>query len=111
MSLSNPDRFLVRTLGKVRVKGKAEPTTIYEVLDPLPPEKKTMRIKTRDVFEKGILLYQQRRFSEAMEKFAKILAVDKNDKAVIFYNSVAAELRDSQIPDAQWDGTVEMHEK
>lgn len=110
-ALKNPGRFLVRSLGKVRVKGKAEPITIYEVLDPLPPEKKAMRIKTRDVLEKGILLYQQKRFAEAIEKFAKILAVDRNDKAVIFYSSVAAELRDSRIDEDRWDGTVEMHEK
>jgi class 3 adenylate cyclase/HAMP domain-containing protein len=110
-SLKNPERYLTRNLGKVRVKGKSEPITIYEVLDPLPRDIKAMRIKTRDVFEKGIILYQQKRFAEAIVKFAKILAVDKNDKAVLFYNSVASSLKDTAIADDDWDGTIEMREK
>ena len=38
-------------------------------------------------------------------------AVDKNDKAVIFYNTVCAKLKSENIPDGEWDGTIEMREK
>lgn len=110
-SLKNPDKYLTRNLGKIRVKGKNEPVTVYEVLDPLVYDVKSMRIKTKDVFEKGILLYQGKRFSEALEKFNKVLAVDKNDKAVLVYQKITAAMIGRDISDSEWDGTVEMREK
>ena len=110
-SLAHPERYLTRNLGKVRVKGKNEPVTVYEVLDPLEYKMKALRIKTKDVFEKGILLYQNRKFAEALVKFDKIIAVDEHDKAVLMYRQSAAGLKDKDISGVEWDGTIEMLEK
>ena len=62
-------------------------------------------------FEKGILLYQQKRFSEAMAKFTKILAVDKDDKILIKYYGICAEYEKNPSVADDWDGTLEMREK
>ena len=109
--LKHPERYLMRNLGKVRVKGKNEPVSVFEVLDPLPYKQKSLKIKTKDVLEKGIVLYQQKRFAEALEKFTKILAVDKDDKIVIkYYKTAEAYLKKPEVSD-DWDGTLEMREK
>ncbi len=109
--LAHPERYLMRDLGKVRVKGKNDPVSVFEVLDPLPEKQKTMKLKTKDVFEKGIILYQQKRFPEALEKFNKIMAVDQNDKIVIkYFNMCSVYAQKTTLPD-EWDGTLEMREK
>jgi len=70
-----------------------------------------MKIKTKEVLEKGIVLYQNRRFAEAAEKFAKILAVDKNDKIVIKYHTISEAMINRPGVSEDWDGTLEMREK
>ncbi|HPS85166.1 MAG TPA: adenylate/guanylate cyclase domain-containing protein [Spirochaetota bacterium] len=109
--LAHPERYLMRNLGKVRVKGKNDPVAVFEVLDPLPFKQKSMKIKTKDVLEKGIMLYQQKRFTEAIEKFNKILAVDKEDKVVIKYYNAASAYAQKVSVSEDWDGTLEMREK
>ncbi len=109
--LAHPERYLIRNLGKVKVKGKNEPVSVYEVMDPLPFKQKSMKIKTKDVLEKGIALYQHKRFSEALEKFNKILAVDKNDKIVNKYYNICNVCAENPPDAVDWDGTLEMREK
>ncbi len=109
--LAHPERYLMRNLGKVRVKGKNDPVAVFEVLDPLPEKQKTMKIKTKDVLEKGIILYQQKRFSEALDKFNKIMAVDQNDKIVIKYFNACTVYTEKPSVSDEWDGTLEMREK
>ena len=48
--LVHPERYLLRNLGKVRVKGKNDPVSVFEVMDPLPSKQKEMKLKTKDVF-------------------------------------------------------------
>jgi len=110
-SLAHPERYLIRNLGKVRVKGKNEPVSVFEVMDPLPSKQKEMKLKTKDVFEKGILFYQQKRFTEALDKFRKVQAADKDDKILNKYLAICGTYAENPAVPDEWDGTLEMREK
>lgn len=76
--LRNPGQFLLRELDWIKVKGKNEPVTIYEVMR-IPKEKHAETIKTRDLFESGLKKYRERSFKEAQNDFVQALQISPLD--------------------------------
>ena len=60
-----PERFQMRLIDKVAVKGKAEPVLIHEVLDAEAPEELELKLASLDAFNKGWELYQNQQFERA----------------------------------------------
>ncbi len=92
----------VRELDVVKVKGKARPVKIFELLaarGELTPE----QARVRNRFEAGLKLYRERRFAEAREQF---LAEKADAPSSIFAERCARFLE--QPPGPEWDGTYEM---
>ena len=109
MVTENNNPFLFRKLDTVRVKGKKNPTEIFEVVcfsDTATNDLKTML----DDFENGRILYADRNFAEAKKYFEAGLArVPGDGPAQIYKNRCDFYLR--KPPSLDWDAIVDLFEK
>jgi two-component system sensor histidine kinase ChiS len=77
--------FSYRFIDRVRVKGKSEPVTLYEILDGLGEKQCGIRVQNKDTFEYATSLYRTREFASAEKLFRQILEVDPGDGAARLY--------------------------
>ena len=83
--LEDPNKFCCRFLGKVRVKGKTEPVSVFEVFDHDPAEIRIVKQVTRTEFEKGIMALHGGEYAEARKLFEGILRANPEDEAAALY--------------------------
>ena len=83
--LENPTAYNFRFLGKVKVKGKNQSVSLFEVFDGESPERVALKSRTKQGFEDAILLFSQRKFAEATEAFRRIAAQNPNDRAALLF--------------------------
>lgn len=92
----------VRELDRVRVAGKSEAVTVYELLalkGGLSPEKR----KVVDLYAQALLAYRARRFDEAKSRAGDALNIDKNDGPSQRLVGLCDEFL-KEPPPAEWDG-------
>ncbi len=98
-----------RELDLLAVKGKQKPVTVYEVL----AEKgraEPKALETARAFEKGLALYREARFEEALRAFEEALVLSPDDgPSKTFVERCRHFL--AQPPPADWDGVWRMKEK
>jgi two-component system sensor histidine kinase ChiS len=93
-NLEDPGSYMYRFIGKVRVKGKVEPVSVFEIFDGINPEMLERKMRASTYFEQGMLNYYQKNFSEALYNFRKVLEVLPEDGASVFYlDNCMAKLR------------------
>jgi predicted ATPase/class 3 adenylate cyclase/GAF domain-containing protein len=83
--LTNPNDYAVRTIDTVKVKGKSEAVTVYEVFDADPLEIKEGKLATLPIFTEALSLYRLNQFSAAAELFVQCLAQTPQDKVAQIY--------------------------
>jgi adenylate cyclase len=108
--IDQPNQYLVRFLGKVQVKGKKKPISVFEVFDGHPAEVIELKLKTRTDFEKGLSHYHGQEFAEALSHFKQVLDVDAGDKAARLYLKRTKHCSESGVP-LDWDGVEVLTEK
>ena len=106
--------FLFRELDLIRVKGKLQPVTIYELVGnftELQGDGSLAGVQARlQQFEDARRLYRQRRWAEALSAFQAILDRWNNDGPSILYLKRCQEyLSEEPLPD--WDGVFTMTHK
>jgi adenylate cyclase len=79
--LGEDDASAIRRLGRIRVKGKSEPVSIYEVLDPGDPAGGELKAE----FEAALDAYLSGGFDSAREALTAYLARSPEDQAAVFY--------------------------
>jgi adenylate cyclase len=84
-SLTVPGNYEIRPIDRVKVKGKSELVTVYEVFDADPPEVRSAKSATKAVFEKAWMLYREGEFGEAAELFEDCLSQNSVDKVAAIY--------------------------
>lgn len=84
-NLEDPGSYMYRFIGKVRVKGKAEPVSVFEIFDGVDPDILERKMRANIFFEQGMLSYYRKDFTEAMFNFRKVLEVLPEDGASAFY--------------------------
>ncbi|MGK4004564.1 response regulator [Sorangium sp. So ce1036] len=99
-----------RSLDRVRLKGKREPVSIFEVFDGDPPETRARKQRSRPRFEQALADYHARRFAEANLGIAHVLLQDPADKAAQVYQQRIAHLMAHGAPDG-WTGIENLTEK
>ena len=97
-------RNLCREIDLVRVKGKNEPTRVYEVLDRHVPDAFMLN------FAMGLDAYRARDWEQARNCFENVLSIEPEDGPSMLYLARIA-LFEKDPPDAQWDGVFTMTEK
>lgn len=106
--------FLFRELDLIRVKGKLQPVTIYELLarhSDLQQDGSLVELLTRmQKFQEARKLYRQRNWADARRAFQAILDRWPNDGPSIVYLKRCQEyLTEEPLPD--WDGVFTMTHK
>jgi class 3 adenylate cyclase/ActR/RegA family two-component response regulator len=98
LKLINPLQYHIRVIDVVKVKGKTEEVTIYEVYDADPPEMTALKDETCEDFEIGFVLYHSGEFADAQPLFEKVLQINENDKAAQIYLNRCREVLGMTTP-------------
>lgn len=109
-SLSEPSKYNFRFLGKVQVKGKKLPVSVFEILDAEELSIRTLKLQTKAEFEKGMRLYYERQFAEASVEFYNVLKSNPKDKVARLLLERAAHYMVYGVP-ADWANADILTEK
>ena len=83
--LQDATQYALRVIDRVKLKGKSELVSVFEVFDADPPEWRRGKLATKTLFEGGVLLYHQDLFEEAAERFQSCLEKNPEDSAAQVY--------------------------
>ena len=98
-----------RDLDLIRVKGKREPSKVYELLSEkgkMPEEVSNARVK----YHGALKLYRDKAFQEAILAFQEVFDYIPNDPLTRVYLERSRQFSITPPP-AQWDGVFEMKTK
>jgi len=104
------DRIWVRELDKIRVKGKTQAVSIYELIGTTDMPLNDITKRSLELYEAGRCAYLNRDFQKAIAYFTQIHQLKPSDKAVL------TQLERSNIylenpPSDDWDGVYTMTTK
>jgi class 3 adenylate cyclase len=98
--IDDPSRYSYRFIDKVKVKGKDEAVSVYEVFDGDEAALKACKLETRERFERGVYDFHGGRFAEAQERFREILRADPIDTPVeIYLRRCTRALKFGEVPE------------
>ncbi|HLO50835.1 MAG TPA: adenylate/guanylate cyclase domain-containing protein [Kamptonema sp.] len=83
--LQKPDNYDIRIVDQVKVKGKSEFVTVYEVFDADPPEIREGKLSTLKKYKEAMLLYHQNIVKEAGKLFEECLQKNPEDRVAQIY--------------------------
>lgn len=83
--IDDPQHYKCRFLDRVEVKGKQTPVAVFEIYDGDSDTMIELKAQTQTYFEQGIFFHYQQQFAQAKQMFLRVLQVNKQDKAAIFY--------------------------
>lgn len=103
------DNFVCREVDLVRVKGKAQPVKIYELM---AEEKLTEagQVEMLKWFSEGFQHYHQRAWQKGLDAFSKSLEFIPNDELAKLYIQRCQDYI-TEPPDSSWDGVFVMKTK
>jgi len=67
------------------VKGKSEAVTLYENFTSDSPERKALKLETKENFERAVRQFQAKQFKHALELFQTCQQVDPEDTSTRYY--------------------------
>jgi len=92
--LENPSQYAIRTLDTVKVKGKSEAVTVYEVFDCDPPEIKEGKLATLQLFAEALEIYSEGKLAKAGRLFSECWHQNQGDRvAKIYWERCQSTLR------------------
>mgnify|MGYP003876848169 CR=1 FL=1 len=104
------ETYLVREIDRIRVKGKLQPVSVFEVLDYHDDSTISLWKETLPSFSKALDLFYQQQWEEAIHWFEKVLARIPNDRPSTIHLERCRYLLDTP-PEADWDGVWQLSEK
>ena len=108
--LQDVSQYAIRTIDRVKVKGKSKAVTVYEVFDGDAPPIVELKMQIRDLFEQGLVHYRHKQFTEAIQCFEKILDIHPADKATQIYLRRCKHFQKNGVP-YDWDGIKALESK
>ncbi len=103
------DKFLVRYLDLVRVKGKTKPTAVYELISVIDDKKAREAFENMDFYFQGIELYRHKSFEAAFDYFKRSYEKLKDFPSKVYMNRCEFYL--ANPPGENWDGVFELKKK
>ncbi|HIK13267.1 MAG TPA: CHASE2 domain-containing protein [Oscillatoriaceae cyanobacterium M33_DOE_052] len=83
--LQDPNEYAIRIIDRVKVKGKSDMVSVFEVFDADGEEIKQKKLVTREKFERGILLFRLGDWAGAYDFFEFCLKIYPADSVALFY--------------------------
>lgn len=102
--------YILRELDVVRVKGKDEPVSIYEVMDYHTEETFPHLIDALELYAKGLKAYRKQDWEKATTAFKQVLDLQPSDGASERFIS-RCEFYAKNKPSKNWDGVWTMESK
>lgn len=85
-------KFLYRHIGAISM-GEKEKVLLFEDLEVIPRDKVSSLIKSKPIFERGVLNYENGDYERACEDFGEALRIAPNDKGCyVYYNKAKDKL-------------------
>ncbi|HYM95010.1 MAG TPA: adenylate/guanylate cyclase domain-containing protein [Chitinophagaceae bacterium] len=108
--IPHPEKFHLRNLGKVQVKGKLAPVGIYECFSGNNEDEIFKKEKMLPVFNTGMEQYLNKSFSDAIASFTKVVHSHPEDLTAELFIEKATRYFKNGVP-ANWAGVEEMMNK
>ncbi len=102
--------YRVREVDRIIVIGRAEPVTIYEVLDHHTEESFPNLTEVLGHFRDGLERYRGRKWDAALSSFNEALRLNPNDAVSRVYAERCCQLKDHEPP-SDWDGVWVLESK
>jgi adenylate cyclase len=93
VGLEDPSVYRTRFLGKVGVKGKREPVSVFEVYDGDPEPLRDAKDRVRPTFERAIASFYDQDYARALELFKTVLERLPEDEASHHYVRIIRKLK------------------
>jgi hypothetical protein len=103
------DELLLREIDRIAVKGKEEPTRIFEPLGEMSSVSQLDQ-KLKEVFEQALLAYRAQQWEEASQLFTDCLSIKTNDAPSKVFLKRIQQLQNNP-PSENWDGVFKMISK
>lgn len=103
------NKFLIRSLDKVRVVGVETPVRLYELLDERRLADGNMVVYTVE-WEQAIKLYESKNYNDALKGFQSLFKKDPEDKVAALYIERSKKFI-AEPPEADWDGVFNLTQK
>jgi adenylate cyclase len=108
--IADPTRFLFREVDIVTAKGKAQPVTIYEVLDADEDPVRDRKVASLTRYDEALRSYRAREFVNAEKLFRELSAASPDDAVFALYEERARAYREAP-PAADWDAVERLDRK
>ncbi|AOP36143.1 guanylate cyclase [Leptospira tipperaryensis] len=102
-SLENPEKYQMRVLDRIQLKGHNSIVTILEVFNGQPDSLLNVFMDTKEEFERGISHFRQKNFEEACVVFNRVLERNKLDQPARWYLEKSIHYCRFGSPN-NWDG-------
>lgn len=104
-ALDDKKMFPHRSLGLVVIEGLSEVLHLYDVYAGDSPSQRKLKEETKELFEEGIIFYQQGRFFDARTAFVNVLRKNVDDKAAVAYFYLCDKYFKTGAPE-NWTSTL-----
>jgi adenylate cyclase len=103
------DGFLLRDVGKFRLKGKVKPIAAYELMGRRDTTEEK-DLSACAIFAEAMSSFRQQSWDEAKEKFSNVIEILGEDGPSQFYTGLCERYKENP-PAEPWDGVVTMGSK
>ncbi|MBL7960816.1 GAF domain-containing protein [bacterium] len=79
-NLKHPEKYSIRQIDTVKIRGKDDPVTIFEILDVLPPELRKQKMAIAKSFSQALDAFKQNEFEKALKLFEQCAGQCPDDK-------------------------------
>ncbi|ADE12299.1 hemerythrin domain-containing protein [Sideroxydans lithotrophicus] len=83
--LADPKKYDIRFLDRIRVKGKSQPLSIYEIFDNDPEELRNSKRDTLAMFEKAVAYYHLKDVAKSIPLLKQCIDISPNDYPALIY--------------------------
>ena len=108
--VSEPNKYYLRQLGKVQLKGKHKLLNIVECINGYPAEDLELKAKNLLLFSEAMNCYLEQRFENAIQLFQTLLTIDPEDLTAKLFIENALKYCRIGVPE-NWTGAEKMLSK
>jgi class 3 adenylate cyclase len=108
--VSDQNKYHLRNLGKVQLKGKHKLLSIVECMNGYAVDELQKKIKNLPHFNEAMNYYLDQSFENAIQVFENIASTDPEDRTAILFKEKALKYLKNGVPE-NWTGAEEMLSK